>query len=233
MNLYGIFGAGGFGTEVIPLAKAMLKSQLTSSDFELVFIDENKKISNVNQYVVMTIDEFFSHPATTKFFNVTIANHENRKKIAELMVSRGAHPFRVNAHNSIELDDNIIGEGAIFCPFTTVTSNTKIGKYFHANIYSYIAHDCVIGDYVTFAPDVHCNGNILIENNVYVGTGVILKQGKSDNPLVIGEGAILGMGAVVTKNVLPYETVVGNPAKPFHRGGAVDLVMQTTHHDKK
>ena len=35
------------------------------------------------------------------------------------------------------------------------------------------------------------------------------------NPLVIGKGAVVGMGAVVTKNVPPGETVIGNPARPF------------------
>ena len=94
----------------------------------------------------------------------------------------------------------------------TFTSNIKIGKSFQANIYSYIAHDCIIGDYVTFAPAVRCNGNILIENHVYIGTGAIIKQGKPNRPLVIGEGAIIGAGAVVTQNVPAGMTVFGNPA---------------------
>jgi sugar O-acyltransferase (sialic acid O-acetyltransferase NeuD family) len=223
MNLYGIFGAGGFGREVIPIAETMLKLQFPSTNFELVFIDQNKQSLFVNKYPVMTVDEFFAHSAINKFFNIAIANYENRKKIAELMILKGAQPFSIDALNSIKLDNNEIGEGSIFCPFTTITSNAKIGKYFHANIYSYVAHDCIIGDFVTFAPNVHCNGNIIIEDNVYVGTGVIIREGKPDKPLVIGKGAILGMGAVVTKNVSSYQTMVGNPAKPFNHQRIVDL----------
>ena len=70
-----------------------------------------------------------------------------------------------------------IGEGSLLCPFTCLTSNIKIGKFFHANIYSYVAHDCIIGDYVTFAPGVKCNGNIHIEDHAYIGTGAVIKQG--------------------------------------------------------
>ena len=74
----------------------------------------------------------------------------------------------------------------------TLTSDIKIGQHFHANIYSYVAHDCVIGDYVTFAPNVKCNGNIIIEDHAYIGTGAVLKQGTPDNPLVISSGAVVG-----------------------------------------
>ncbi|RYZ85331.1 MAG: hypothetical protein EOO68_30390 [Moraxellaceae bacterium] len=110
-----------------------------------------------------------------------------------------------------------IAEGSILCPFVCLTSNIKIGKFFHANIYSYVAHDCVIGDFVTFAPGVKCNGNIIIEDHAYIGTGAIIKQGTPEQPIVIGKGAVVGMGAVVTKSVAAGVTVVGNPAKPLVR----------------
>ena len=81
-------------------------------------------------------------------------------------------------------------------------------------MYSYVAHDCVIGDFVTFAPNVNCNGNVHIGNHAFIGSGAIIKQGSLAKPRIIGEGAIVGMGAVVTKDVPPFATVVGNPAKP-------------------
>ena len=70
---------------------------------------------------------------------------------------------------------------------------------------------------MTLAPRVCINGNTVIEDDVYVGTGAILRQGTPDKPLRIGKGAVIGMGAVVTKDVAPGETVVGNPARPLDR----------------
>src|SRR3546814_3541130 len=65
------------------------------------------------------------------------------------------------------MDDVEIAEGALVSPYVTFTSNIKVGRCFHANLYSYVEHDCVIGDYVTFAPGVRCNGNIRIGDRAY------------------------------------------------------------------
>ena len=78
-----------------------------------------------------------------------------------------------------------------------------------------MAHDCVIGNNVTFAPSVKCNGNIIIEDDVYIGTGAIIHQGKHNRPLRIGRGAVIAAGSVVTKSVEAGKTVFGNPAIDF------------------
>lgn len=107
---------------------------------------------------------------------------------------------------------SFIGEGSLICPFVSITSNVKIGKNFQANIYSYVAHDCIIGNNVTFAPSVKCNGNVIIEDDVYVGTGAIIHQGKPGKPLKIGRGAKIAAGSVITKSIEAEKTVFGNPA---------------------
>ena len=217
MQLYGIFGAGGFAREVIPVASEMLRVKHNNKkDFELVFVVENlKKASLLNGYRVISSEDFLASQVEDKYFNIAIADHQTRARIAEITQATGINPFSIFAENSVRLDANQIGEGAILCPFTTITSNAKIGKFFHGNIYSYVAHDCIIGDYVTFAPNVHCNGKVIIEDYAYIGTGAVLKQGTEDKPIVIGKNAVVGMGAVVTKSVLPFTTVIGNPAAPL------------------
>ena len=115
------------------------------------------------------------------------------------------------------MDNVVIGDGSILCPFVTLTSNITLGKCFHANLYSYVEHDCVIGDFVTFAPGVKCNGNVKIGDMVYIGAGAVIHQGTNDTPLFIGDGATIGMGAVVLNDVHAGQTVVGNPARPINK----------------
>lgn len=213
MRIYGVVGAGGFGREVIPVVKKMIMN--SGVDSEVVFIDDNDELKNVNGYRVMSLAEFLSSDFEEKLFNVAIGNSQIREKIANRMISGGAKPFSIIHDNTVTFDGLNIDASAILCPFVTVTSNAKIGKFFHANIYSYVAHDCIIGDYVTFAPSVKCNGSVIIEDHVYIGTGAIIKQGTPKRPVVIGKGAVIGMGAVVTKSVPSGITVFGNPAKPL------------------
>jgi sugar O-acyltransferase (sialic acid O-acetyltransferase NeuD family) len=216
MRLYGIVGAGGFGREVMPVALEMLARAHQARDLEIVFVVEHGDTKPINGHRVMSAKEFMASNQE-KHFNIAIADHQARERIANAFIAGGALPFSITAQNSVCMSSNKIGEGAILCPFTTITSNATIGRFFHANIYSYVAHDCRIGDFVTFAPDVHCNGKVHVEDYAYIGTGAIIKNGSDEEPIVIGRGAVVGMGAVVTKSVAPRTTVVGNPATPLER----------------
>ncbi len=153
--------------------------------------------------------------ARSKNIAIAISDSRIRSTLAERCQKDGISSFSIIAPNVVLMDDVEVGEGAILSPFVTITSNIRIGRYFHANLYSYVEHDCNIGDFVTFAPGVQCNGNVTIEDHAYLGAGCIIRQGTPDAPLVIGRGAVVGMGAIVTKSVPPGLTVVGNPAKPM------------------
>ena len=213
MIKYAVFGASGCGRGVLPLLRAQLV-KLTSS-WDLVFVDDNPPAESLNNCRVLTYDQWIAEPAESRYLSLAIANGAIREKLAERCNADGVRFVEVRAANVVELDDVEVGEGAILCPFVTLTSNIRIGRQFHANLYSYVEHDCVIGDFVTFAPGVHCNGNIRIEDHAYIGAGATIKQGVPGRPLVIGRGAVVGMGAVVTKDVPAGITVVGNPARPL------------------
>ena len=213
-DLFGIFGIGGCGRGIMPLAREQLRSL---PDARLVFVDDSGAGQSVNGHEVLSLEQFVTAPAGQRSVAVAIASSQVRQAVVERCRAAGTSFFQVRAANAIEMDDVEIGEGALISPFVTFTSNIRIGDHFHANLYSYVEHDCVIGDYVTFAPGAHCNGNVHIGNHAYIGSGAVIRQGTPDQPMRIGEGAVVGMGAVVTRDVPDGATVVGNPARPLTR----------------
>lgn len=210
--IYAIYGASGCGRSLMPVARQQLQRDGLTA--ELYFIDDRFDQPTVwNGHPAVNYATFQQLQASSKHVVIAIANSRIREKIALQLQQDEIKMWSICADNVVLMDEVDLGEGSALSPFVTVTSNICIGKCFHANLYSYVEHDCLIGDYVTFAPGVKCNGNIHIHDHAYIGAGAVIKQGTPNQPLVIGQGAVVGMGAVVTKSVPAGVTVVGNPAR--------------------
>ena len=210
-KIYAVYGASGCGRSLMPIAREHMATGDT-----IYFIDDAVKTEQqVNGHTTINYEMFKAMKAQEKYVLIAIANSNIRQKLAEKLTNDGINIWTVKSQSTVIMDNVIIGNGAALSPFVTIGANVIIGQCFHANLYSYVEHDCVIGDFVTFAPRVSCNGNVHIEDHAYIGTGAVLRQGTPDKPLIIGKGAIVGMGAVVTKDVPAGVTVVGNPARPL------------------
>ena len=212
--LYGVYGVGGCGRGIMPLARAQFGGD---ADTEIVFVDDGQAGHMVNGHAVLSFDQFLQRPAVSRRVAIAIASSRVRQDVADRCGGAGVGFFEVRAANAVVMDDVDIGEGALISPFVTFTSNIRIGRHFHANLYSCVEHDCVIGDYVTFAPGVRCNGNVHIGDHAYIGAGAVIRQGRPGAPTRIGAGAVIGMGAVVTRDVEDGVTVAGVPARPLVR----------------
>lgn len=220
-----IYGPGGFGREVLSYASNVCfisddPAQVGANVFgaRVYSLDELARLNRMQAEAHESVPgPEYDNPKPYSQIGVVIAvaGAEVRRRLADAVLAAGLREGRLTAPAAFVGPGVDLGPGAILCHQSIVTASARIGRQFHANIYSYVAHDCVIGDFVTLAPRVSINGNTVIEDDVYVGTGAILRQGTPDRPLRIGKGAVIGMGAVVTKDVAPGETVVGNPARPM------------------
>lgn len=113
-----------------------------------------------------------------------------------------------------------LGDNVFVGPFVEIQSNTKIGKDTRVSSHSFICssveigENCFIGHGVMFINDKFTEDKEnWIERKTIVGNNVRIGSNATILPVNIGDGAIIGAGAVVTKDVLPNQVVKGNPAK--------------------
>lgn len=133
-----------------------------------------------------------------------------------------------------------IGKDTKIWQFVVVLKGAKIGKNCNICAHALIESDVVIGCNVTIKSGVYLWDGLRIEDNVFVGpnatftndtmprskvypdkfSGITLKNGSSVGAnatllpgITVGVKAMVGAGAVVTKDVPDYAVVIGNPGK--------------------
>ena len=207
-SIFCIYGAGGCGRSIMPI----LKEKINDKN-QIIFIDDNYKKKTCNGVRVYKFAELKKKINFLKVF-IAISDIKIRKKLSKKLFAKNFDSLI--SSQSLLLDNTKIGNGTIISPFCTIGSNTNIGKHVLINLYSYIEHDCDVGNFVTISPGVKCNGNVIIEDDVFIGSGAIIGNGTSAKPLVIGKGSIIGAGAVVLKSLTKYSKIVSLPPKKIH-----------------
>ena len=205
-KLIGVYGASGCGRGILTIVRLQMQQA------RVVFIDDAAPADFINGHDVLSWSEFMYSPAGSKSVCLAIASPAVRATLAARCDHNNIPLFEARHSSVVQFDQVEIGDGACLSPFVVLTSNISIGRGFHANLYTYVEHDCVIGDFVTFAPGAKCNGNVHIGDQAYIGSGAVIRQGSAEKPLRIGAAATIGAGAVVLNDVPPGATVVGNPA---------------------
>ena len=194
-----IFGAGGHGREVAD----MLRRHLGAND-SLSFAQDGGGAAMFGLPMLATeqLDR------DDRLF-IAIGSGEQRRAIEVRLLARGCQVSSIAADTALISPYASIGPGYLISDFCMVNAGATVGRQFQCNMYAFVAHDCIIGDYVTLAPGAKCNGHVTIGDFAYIGAGAVVRQG-----VTIGSGATVGMGAVIVKDVPAGATVVGNPARP-------------------
>lgn len=117
--------------------------------------------------------------------------------------------FNIYAPNSkIIIGDNVGISGSTICATTSVTigDNVLIGS--GCLISDTDSHPIDWEDRLYDRNEKTRKAPIVIEDNVFIGARSIILKG-----ITVGEGAVIGAGSVVSKDVPPYSIVCGNPAR--------------------
>lgn len=208
-----IFGAGGFGREVLTLINDINKVENTWNIVGF-FDDGYKKGDVINGVTVLGTTKDLN--AWNKRISVVLAigNPIIKKKIIN-NINNQYVDYPTIIHPSVLVGDiNYvkIGKGCIICANNIITTNIEIKDFVILNLACTVGHDTIIGNYASFMPTCNISGEVIINDSVYCGTGV-----KIINQIEIGGNSIIGAGAVVTTSQPDNCTIVGIPAKVIKR----------------
>lgn len=198
-----ILGCGGFAKEVYYLIKSTKKFEVKA------FVNHEKSddlFFNNARIPVITDDELL---ALDGDINVVIGVG-SPKLINKLALKFRKFNFPNLFHPTVSGDfENIsLGVGNIFTTNVTLTTNIKIGNFNVFNLMTTVGHDVIIGDFNVFNPSVNISGGVEIGDKNLIGVGAVILEYKK-----IFSNSIIGASALVNKNVIPNDIVVGVPAK--------------------
>lgn len=211
-----IFGAGGFGREVASWAG---RAQWLARGFEVcAFVDDNAPATELNGKPVLTLADAAARYRGAAVI-ATVGDPGLRERLIGKALEAGLVATAPLIHPNVEYDHDYVefGEGVVVCAGSILTVNIVVEAHAQINLDCTVGHDAVIGAYSTVSPGVHISGNVTLEPYVFLGTGAVTVNGHPGRPLRIGSGAVVGAGAVVTKDVPAGVTVTGVPARPRER----------------
>ena len=209
-----IYGAGGFGREVLTLIE-----DLNHKDYSYRFVgffdDGKHKGEDINGFPVLGGMEELNAWGQPLCLALAIGDPAIKKKVFD-WITNPIVSFPTLIHPSVMIGNRHfveIEEGCIICGGVIITVNIAIRRFVILNLSCTVGHDTEIGAFASFMPTVNISGEVNIGEGVYVGTGA-----KIINQLSIGEWTVVGAGAVVAKSLPAHCTAVGVPAKPikFH-----------------
>ena len=203
-----VYGCGGFGRGIAWLA------QVCGAQVVCFIDDRLPEGTFINGIQVASLPE-----ARREFPDARVAVAVNDPRTRETLASRAegvGFSLATLLHPRVELSPWVqVGQGSIVREGCCFSVNVELGRNVLLNMDCTIGHDVVVGDFASLAPGSHVSGFVHLGRRAHVGTGAVILQGQQGAPLVIGDDAMIGAGACVTKSVLPGETVVGVPARPI------------------
>ena len=100
-----------------------------------------------------------------------------------------------------------VGRGSVIMAGTTVAAFVTIGDHVVILQNAGLSHDDVIGDYSAITVGVSFSGNVRVGRNCFLGANSTVIG------VSIGDGSMVGAGALIRHDVPPNEVWVGNPGR--------------------
>lgn len=142
------------------------------------------------------------------FVAIGMLDGELRVKIGEQLQKLGLKSFSIISNKSLVDKSAQVGKGCLIMPSAVIHKKVIIKSDCYINVNAVVDHESCLGKGVHLMGSSYIAGRVLIDDYASVGANSTILP-----DIKIGKGAVVGAGSVVTKNVKPYDIVVGNPAR--------------------
>jgi len=212
-----VIGSGGFGRETVEAVRAL---NAAGACWRLAgYLDDDPARHGT------VIDGVPVRGGTGELSNMPDAsvvvctgrpdNYASRPRIVERL---GLPPERYATiiHPSAAVSSTSqVGPGSVLLAQTVLTAGVTVGSHVAIMPHVILTHDDVIGDFATLASGVCLGGGVHVGWCAYIGAGALVREYRS-----IGSGALVGMGAIVTRDIPPHEVWAGVPARHIRKSEA-------------
>jgi sugar O-acyltransferase (sialic acid O-acetyltransferase NeuD family) len=202
-----IYGAGGFGKEVLTLIKDLITS---GEKWKFIGFFDDKDCTD--RLGVLYLGNFNVLNQWSEPLALVLAmgwSHIRKEVVSRIQNPLIEYPHLISPRCIIGDTARIqIGKGSLLMAGANLTTDIAVGEFVVVNINATVGHDAILGDFSSLMPSVNISGSVVIGEEVFIGSGTTVLQNIS-----IGSKSIIGAGAVVTKSIIAGSTSVGVPAR--------------------
>jgi len=210
MELLIIIGAGGLGRELLSQARG---DGAHDHDWTVIGFLDSRGQSMLGQDVDVPVigDPATYVPRPRERFLAAIGDPVAKERLIAPLIEKGAK--FIDLRTEVRFGERSTwSEGSVFGRGVFISADCHIGRHCYIDSSSTIGHDVVVGDYSHIGARSFVAGNVTIGKCVTIHPVSAISRG-----VTLGEGAVVGMGSVVLRDVPPYTTVLGNPARIVSR----------------
>lgn len=203
----GIYGTGGSGAELYEMILSF--PELHQKWEEIYFIDDTKATGVFRECIMMPFEILKETVASNKIeIVIALGEPKYRECLGQKVVEAGYTLATVISPKAEVSCSAQIGRGCVVKSHAIVSANACIADNVYINSYAIIGHDAIIGENCQICSFSITAGHTHVGKNSFIGASASIRD-----ELVIGESAIISMGAVVLKDIAAYKVVMGNPAR--------------------
>jgi sugar O-acyltransferase (sialic acid O-acetyltransferase NeuD family) len=201
-----IFGLSGLSKGIITLIGL---KEYPDFDVDYIYVDSEFKENDFYETIpiVNSLENLKGSRCVVPTFD-----HVLKKRWITLAEKHDMQILNIRAASAFVSKSAQIGKYHYIGQNSIIESDVVIGDHFTCGYQNRIGHDSVIGDFCHVYAQANIGGFNKIGNDVTVSSSSATRE-----HLSIGDGAIIGMGSAVFKDVPEHHTTIGNPAKIIKR----------------